>query len=65
VTAHQTTSITCDYGGRGTYTCSTPEYFAGSQETAREARATLRSIGWVQRDGLDLCPEHAQTRESR
>lgn len=64
MTAHYTLSITCDHGGH--YLCTTPEYFAGADETAKEARKFLRTIGWryvpghpTTGPGRDLCPEHA------
>ena len=71
MTVHKSLSITCDFGGQGTYTCTTPEYFAGPDETAQQARAFLRTLGWrymssgQTTDGRsrDLCPEHAGRRK--
>ena len=38
--------------------------FDPPNETAKQARADARGLGWVHRNGQDFCPDHTRPMES-
>lgn len=61
---HKNPEISCDFGGKNTYQCN--ESYSGlPRDTVDDMRRYLRAQGWVFRDGLDLCSDHAAPSRGR